>query len=115
MPTYKGNRKSSSNEEVPPVSILKPSSLSKRKSSLTGEGDTATATAESPIDQGSKVSRPQGTSPMARDSDKDDDLDVGSLTMDIDNTGDSLDGEDDQDSIARAISSTRKELFTTAS
>jgi hypothetical protein len=53
---------------------------------------------------------------MARDSDKDDDLDVGSsLTMDIDDTGDTLDGGDDQDSIARAISSTPKELFATAS
>ena len=52
---------------------------------------------------------------MARDSDKDDGLDVASLNMEIDDKTNTSDGGgDDQDSIARAISSTRKELFATA-
>ena len=84
-------------------------------------GDTATTTAATtaivgtPTDRGNKAARPQGTSPMARDTELDDDLDVQSLELEIDGDGGTSAEEDDQNSIARAISSTRKELFASAS
>jgi hypothetical protein len=52
---------------------------------------------------------------MARDTEPDDNLDVQSLELEIDGDGGTSADEDDQNSIARAISSTRKELFASAS
>jgi hypothetical protein len=83
--------------------------------------DTATTTAATaaivgtPTNRGNKAARPQGTSPMARDTEPDDDLDIQSLELEIDGDGGTSANEDDQNSIARAISSTRKELFASAS
>ena len=80
--------------------------------------DTATvkATAGTPTDRGNKAARPQGTSPMTRDAEKDDELDVLSLeVMDIDGEEVASSEKDDQDSIARAISSARKALFASSS
>ena len=111
MPTYLGN--SSSTKEALPVSILKGSNQSKRKSPLAGEAATTMGT---PTDRGNKASRPQGTSPMARDAEKDDDLEIESLgVIEIDGEEDASMEEDDQDSIAMAISSARKTLFASAS
>jgi hypothetical protein len=84
-------------------------------------GDTATTTATTaatvgtPTNCGNKAAHPQETSPMARDTEKDDDLDIQSLELEIDGNKDAPAEEDNQDSIARAISSTRKELFVSAS
>jgi hypothetical protein len=76
---------------------------------------TAAATVETPTNRGNKAACPQETSPMARDTEKDDNLDIQSLGMEIDGNGDASAEEDDQDSIVRAISSTRKELFASTS
>ncbi len=76
---------------------------------------TAAATVETPTNRGNKAACPQGTSPMACDTEKDDDLDIQSLGMEIDGDRDASAEEDHQDSVARAISSTRKELFASAS
>ena len=115
MPTYLGGNKN--NKEAQPASILKQgSSLSKRKSPVVGDAAMVEATVGTPTDRGSKAARPQGTSPMTRDVEKDDELDVPSLeVMEIDGKEDTSSEKDDQDSIARAISSARKELFASAS
>jgi len=114
MPTYVGNK--SSGKETPPVSILKGLTQSKRKSPVVGDAATAEATAGTPTDRGNKAARPQGTSPMTRDAEKDKELEVESLeVMEIDGEEDTSSENDDQDSIARAISSARKELFASAS
>jgi len=114
MPTYVGNK--SSDKEAPPVSILKGSNQSKRKSPVVGDAATVEAMAGTPTDRGSKAARPQGTSSMARDAEKDNELEVESLgVMEIDGEEDTSSEKDDQDSIARAISSARKELFASAS
>ena len=53
---------------------------------------------------------------MARDAEKDDDLEIESLgVIEIDGEEDASMEEDDQDSIAMAISSLRKALFASAS
>jgi hypothetical protein len=52
---------------------------------------------------------------MARDTELDNNLDIQSLELEIDGNRGTSAKEDDQDSIARAISSTRKELFASAS
>ncbi len=84
-------------------------------------GDTATTTAVTaaimgtPPDRGKKAARPQGTSLMACDTELDNDLDIQSLELEIDGNGGTSAEEDNQNSIARAISSTRKELFASAS
>jgi hypothetical protein len=114
MPTYVGNK--SSNKETPPVSILKGSTQSKRKSPVVGDAAMVKATAGTPTDPGNKAAHPQGTSPMTRDAVKDNELEVESLeVMEIDGEEDASSEKDDQDSIARAISSARKELFASAS
>jgi hypothetical protein len=101
MPTYLGGTKN--NKEAQPVSILKQgASQSKRKGT--------------PTDCGNKAARLQGTSPMTRDAEKDNELDVLPLeVMEIDGKKVASSKNDDQDSIARAISSVRKELFASAS
>ena len=114
MPTYVGNK--SSDKEAPPVSILKGSNQSKRKSPVAGDAATAEVTMGTPTDRGKKVARPQGTSPMARDAEKDDDLEIESLgVIEIDGEEDASSEEHDQDSIAKAIFSARKALFASAS
>jgi hypothetical protein len=115
MPTYLGGSKN--NREAQPVSILKQgASQSKRKSPVVGDAATVDATAGTPTDRGNKAARPQGTSPMTRDVEKDDELDVLSLeVMEIDGEEVASARKDDQDSIERAISSARKELFASAS
>ena len=114
MPTYVGNK--SSNKEMPPVSILKGSTQSKRKLPVVGDAGTVKATGGTPTDRGNKAARPQGTSPMTRDVEKDNELEVESLeVMEIDSKEDTSSEKDDQDSIVRAISSARKELFASAS
>ena len=114
IPTYLGN--SSSTKEAPPVSILKGLNQSKRKSQLAGEAATTKVMMGTPTDRGNKASRPQGTSPMARDAEKDDDLEIESLgVIEIDGEEGASMEEDDQDSIAMAISSARKALFASAS
>jgi hypothetical protein len=52
---------------------------------------------------------------MARNTELDDNLDIQPLELEIDGNGGASAEEDDQDSIARAISSTRKELFASTS
>jgi len=53
---------------------------------------------------------------MTRDAEKDDELDILSLeVMEIEGEEVASSEKDDQDSIARAISSARKELFASAS
>jgi hypothetical protein len=76
---------------------------------------TTTAIVGTPINRGNKAACPQGTSLMARDTELDDDLDIQPLELEIDGNGGAPAEEDNQDSIARAISSTRKELFASAS
>ena len=76
---------------------------------------TAAATVGTPTNRGNKAACPQGTSPMARDTEKDGDLDIQSLELEIDGNGGASVEEDNQDSIARVISSMQKELFATAS
>jgi hypothetical protein len=106
----------SSNKEAPPVSILKGSNQSKRKSPLAGEAATAELTMGTPTDRGKKAACPQGTSPMAQDAEKDDDLEIESLgVIEIDGEEDASSEEDNQDSIVMAISSARKALFASAS
>ena len=84
MPTYVGGNKNS--KEAPPASILKQGSTqSKRKSPVVGDAAMVEATVGTPTDRGNKAARPQGTSPMTRDAEKDDELDVLSLeVMEID-------------------------------
>jgi hypothetical protein len=82
---------------------------------VVGDATTVEATAGTPTDRGNKAARPQGTSPMTRNVEKDNELDVQSLeVMEIDGKEDAASEKDDQDSIARAISSSRKELFASA-
>ncbi len=115
MPTYVGGNKNNK-EEPPPVSILKGSTQGKRKSPVVGDAATVEATAGTPTDRGNKAARPQGTSPMTRDAEKDNELDVQSLeVMEIDGEEDVSSEKDDQDSIVRAIYGARKELFASAS
>ena len=72
------------------------------------------AMAETPTDRSNKAARPQGTSPMTRETDNE--LDVQSLeVMEIDGNEDAASKKDNQDSIDWAISSSRKELFASAS
>ncbi len=52
---------------------------------------------------------------MARDTEPDDDLDIQPLDLGIDGNGKTSANEDDQNSVTREISSTRKELFASAS
>jgi hypothetical protein len=83
---------------------------------VVGDAATVDATAGTPTDRGNKAARPQGTSPMTRDAEKDNELDVLPLeVMEIDDEEVASSEKDDQDSIARAISSARKELFASAS
>ena len=51
---------------------------------------------------------------MARDTAQDDKLDVRPLDIDLGNDADASGTKDDQDRVARAISSTRKEMFASA-
>jgi len=113
MPTYLGGNKN--NKEAQPVFILKQGSTqSKRKLPVVGDTTMVEATAGTPTDRGNKAARPQGTSPMSRETDNE--LDVQSLeVMEIDGDEDAASEKDDQDSIDRAISSSRKELFVSAS
>jgi len=114
MPTYVGGNKN--NKETPPVSILKVVTQSKRKSPVVGDAATVEAMVGTPTDHGNKAARPKGTSPMTRDAEKDNELEVESLeVMEIDDEEDASSENDDQDSIVRAISSARKELFASAS
>jgi len=69
MPTYVG--KKSSDKETPPVSILKGLTQNKRKSPVVGDAATVEATTGTLTDRGNKAARPQGTSPMTRDTEKD--------------------------------------------
>ena len=83
---------------------------------MAGDAATAEVTMGTPTDRGKKVARPQGTSPMARDAEKDDDLEIESLgVIEIDGEEDASSEEHDQDSIAKAIFSARKALFASAS
>ena len=80
MPTYLGGNKN--DKEVQPVSILKQGSTqSKRKLPVVGDTTTVEVTVETPTDRGNKAACPQGTSPMTRDAEKDDELDVPSLEV----------------------------------
>jgi hypothetical protein len=97
-----------------PVSILK-GKQDKRKAPVPEEMAAATAAVGTPKDRGiSKAARPQGTSPMAQDKAQEDDLDVRLLDLNLDDNKDASGTDDDQGSIAKAISSTRKELFGSA-
>ena len=79
---------------------------------MVGDAAMVKATTGTPTDRGNKTARSQGTSPMARDAEKDNELEVESLgVMEIDGEENASSKKDDQDSIARAISSARKELF----
>ena len=97
-----------------PASILK--GPAKRKSPMSKGADTVMAEVGTPKNRGpSKNARPQGTSPMAQEkAQQEDDLEVTSLTLDIDDDGDKSGTDEDQGSIGKLISSTRKELFGSA-
>ena len=77
MPTFVGNK--SSDKETPPVSILKGLNHSKRKLPVVRDAATVEAMAGTPTDRGNKAAHPQGTSPMTRDAEKDNELEVESL------------------------------------
>ena len=80
MPTYQGGNKD--NKEAQPVSILKQGSTqSKRKSPVVGDATTVEATTGTPTDRGNKAARPQATSPMTRNAEKDNELDLQSLEV----------------------------------
>jgi hypothetical protein len=97
-----------------PVSILK-GKQDKRKTPVPEETAAVTAAVGTPKDWGiSKAAQPQGTSPMAQDKAQEDDLDIRLLDLNLDDDKDASVTDDDQDSIAKAISSTRKELFGSA-
>jgi hypothetical protein len=113
MSTYLG--KKSGEKEGPPVSILKGPTQIKRKLPVLGDVATAEVTAETPTGRGNKAACPQGTSPIARNAEKNNELDIESLVIEIDNEEDASAEKDDQDSITRGISSARKELFVSAS
>jgi hypothetical protein len=76
---------------------------------------TTAAIVGTPTDRGNKAAHPQGTSPMARDAETDDNLDIQPLDLGIDGDGKTSANKDDQNSVTREISSTRKELFESAS
>jgi hypothetical protein len=96
------------------VSILK-GKQDKRKTPVPEETAAATAAVGTPKDWGiSKAAQPQGTFPMAQDKAQEDDFDVRLLDLNLDDNKDASRTDDNQDSIAKAISSTRKELFGSA-
>ena len=71
--------------------------------------------AGTPKDQGpSKAARPQGTSLMARYTAQVDELEILPLDIGLEDDEDAPGTKDDQDSVARAISSTRNELFASS-
>ena len=83
---------------------------------MVGDAATVESMAGTPTVRGNKAARPQGTSPMTGNAEKNNELKVESLeVMKIDGEEDASSKKDNQDSIARAISSARKELFASAS
>ena len=72
---------------------------------MVGDAATVDATAGTPTDRGNKAARPQGTSPMTRNAEKDNELDVQSLeVMEIDGDEDAASKKGNQDSIDQVIS-----------
>jgi hypothetical protein len=115
MPSCVGKESKSGSTEGKQASILKGGTQSKRKSPVLGETAADTVVAGTPKDRGpSKGTRPQGTSPMARETEQDDELEILPLDIGLEDDEDAPGTEDDQDSVARAISSTRKELFASS-
>ncbi len=117
MPSRVGKDSQSGSTGGKPASILKGGNQSKKgKSPVPGETAADTVVAGTPTTRGpSKAARPQGTSPsMARDTAQDDDLDILPLDIGLEDDEAALGTEDDQDSVARAIYSTRKELFASS-
>ena len=97
------------------VLILKGGNQSKQKSLVPGETAADTIVVGTPTTQGPpKAARPQGTSPMAQDTAQDDELDILPLDLGLEDNEDAPGTEDEQDSVARAISSTPKELFASS-
>jgi hypothetical protein len=107
MPTYTGTKPGATSASTagPPASILKAASQSKRKSPVFGDkittSATPAATVGTPTDCGNKAARPQGTSPMARDTD--DDLDIQPLDLGIEGDGETSANDEDQNSVSREI------------
>jgi hypothetical protein len=115
MPSHVGKGSRPGTMKGKPALILKGGNQSKQKLPVQGEMAADTAVAGTPKDRGpSKAARPQGTSPTARDTAHDDELDVQPLDIGLDNNEDASGTKDDWDSVARVISSTRKELFASA-
>ncbi len=115
MPSRMGKDSQSGLTGGKPASILKGGTQSKRKLPVVGETAADTVVVGTPTNQGpSKAARPQGTSPMARDTALDNELDILPLDIGLDNNEAALGTKDDQDSVARAISRTRKELFVSS-
>ena len=116
MPSRVGKDSQSGSTGGKPASILKGGNQSKGKSPVPGETAADTVVAGTPTTRGpSKAARPQGTSPsMARDTAQDDDFDILPLDIGLEDDEAALGTEDDQDSVARAIYSTRKELFASS-
>jgi hypothetical protein len=115
MPSRVGKDSQSGSTGGKPPSILKGGTQSKRKLPVVGETVADTVVVGTPTNRGpSKAARPQGTSPMARDTALDDELNILPLDIGLDDDEATLGTKDDQDSVARAISSTRKELFASS-
>ena len=115
MPSRVGKESKSASTEGKLASILKEGNRSKQKLPVPGETAADTVVAGTPTNRRpSKAAQPQGTSPMARDTAQDDGLDILLLDIGLEDNEDAPGTEDDQDSVARAISSTRKELFASS-
>ncbi len=115
MPSRVGKESKSGMTEGKPVSILEGGNQSKRKWPVPGEIAADRAVAGTPKDQGpSKAARPQGASPMAQDTAQDGELEILPLDIGLNDNKDASGTEDDQDSVARAIFSTRKELVASS-
>ena len=115
MPSRMGKDSQSGLTGGKPASILTGGTQSKRKLPVVGETAADTVVVGTPTNQGpSKAARPHGTSPMARNTALNDKLDILLLDIGLDDDEATLGTKDDQDSVARAISSTRKELFASS-
>ena len=115
MPSRVGKDSQSGLTGGKPASIPKGGNQSKEKLPVHKETAADTEVAGTPTTQGpSKATRPQGTSPMARDTAQDDDLDILPLDIGLEDDEAALGTEDNQNSVARAIYSKRKELFASS-
>ena len=106
-------RSASSKDTTGDKPVLIQKGPAKRKSPMSEGADTVVMDVGTPKNQGpSKNAHPQGTSPIAQEkAQQEDNLEVTSLSLNIDDDGDKSGTDEDQGSIGKLISSTRKKLF----